>query len=107
MVTIMKHHQFNLGKSREFNDRLCVMTKGNIFQVLSDSAINPDFKNEVMNELDEISEYVEIDCDSYKKFVYDKLLSIKQSVLEENSERKKLLNMIDALIAINLNNKKG
>ena len=83
MLTIIRNQHFNKNKIVKINQKFFVMTKGNVFQFLKDSEINSHLKNEIFNELDEISGLVEIVADSYKKFVHDKMLSINQSVFKK------------------------
>jgi hypothetical protein len=98
MSNVIKGYVFNQKANVDKNRHMFLMSRANLGVSLRDLNIDPDIKFSLIDEFSKIHDYIEIDSESFKKVMHDKLLTIRTDLYVQTNSKNNATNVIDGLI---------
>lgn len=98
MGNVLKGYVFTQEATLRKNKHMFLMSRANLGISLRDSDIHPDLKFHLINEFGKVHDYIEIDSESFKKVMSDKLITIRTDIYSHTNSKNNVTNVIDALI---------
>ena len=95
MVHVIKGYVFNTKANQLRNRHVFHMSRANLGVTLKNmNEVDPGIKFDLINNLDQVLIHDDIDCDSFNKLLYDRLILMKNRMVEYP----KLGSVVDALV---------